>query len=363
MAGYEPAISKNVSALVSQLEEALPPAENDSIIDIALNIHHYTLYTMHEIIYGKPKSSSEQGSREILSAFKGLSKWSWGVSLVPWFSWLTSTPPYVYLFNHPIYNPKSNFAILAALTTETQGIVFERPSRLEVVFQSQSSILKNFLRVPIDDTKLMSLNDIWRECFNFTFAGPGSTAAALTAILYNLGTRHGHKWQDRIHAETSKKFDNTNISPSLVAIIKETIRLHAPFPSAFPRTVTPGAETIIPELPAPLPVGTLISSNTFVLGRSKEIWGHDAETWKPQRWLIDESKNKRELEDKFVAFGKGPRSCLGREIAMLMLTRAVMGILKNWEIRAVESPPKGKSYLEMQYTEFKLSFTERNVEE
>lgn len=316
---------------------------------------------MHEIIYGESKLSqtyNTEGSHEILSAFKGLSKWSWGLSLVPWLSWLTSTPPYLYLSSHPIYNSKSNFAILAELVTETQDIVFGRPSK--AVFQSQSSILKNFLRVRSNDTKYMPLNDIWRECFNFTFAGPGSTAAALTAVLYNLGTEHGHKWQDLIHAETSKESDDTDLSPSLVAVIKETIRLHAPFPSAFPRTVTPGAENVVSELPAPLPVGTIISSNTFVLGRSKEIWGHDAETWDPQRWLIeDEGKKKRELEDKFVAFGKGPRRCLGREIAMLILTRAVVSVLKKWELRAVGSPLKGKSYVEMQYTECKLSFAKR----
>ena len=40
---------------------------------------------------------------------------------------------------------------------------------------------------------------------------------------------------------------------------------------------------------------------------------------------------KQKLEEKFVAFSKGPRSCIGREIAMLMLEKAVVGVLEKWE--------------------------------
>jgi len=69
----------------------------------------------------------------------------------------------------------------------------------------------------------------------------------------------------------------------ILAVIKETMRLHSPFPPAFPRVIAACAETAIPDLAAPLPVGSLAAGNTYVLGRSKEIWGDDADMWKPER--------------------------------------------------------------------------------
>ena len=145
----------------------------------------------------------------------------------------------------------------------------------------------------------------------------------------------------------------------LVAVIKETLRLHAPFPTAFPRSITAGAETAIPDLPSPLPVGTLVSSNTYILGHSTEIWGDDVESWKPQRWLVAEDARK-ELDSKFVVFRKGPRGCIGRELAMIMIAKAVLGVLERWEFGGAEDL-EGNCFLEMQYDECRIQCGERGA--
>lgn len=38
---------------------------------------------------------------------------------------------------------------------------------------------------------------------------------------------------------------------------------------------------------------------------------------------------RQKLEEKFVVFSKGPRGCVGKEIAMLMLEKAVAGVLEK----------------------------------
>jgi benzoate 4-monooxygenase len=48
-------------------------------------------------------------------------------------------------------------------------------------------------------------------------------------------------------------------------------------------------------------------------------------------------------------FSKGPRGCIGKEIAMLMLEKAVAGVLEKWVI-AAKGSLGGASLLEMQYT-------------
>jgi len=78
--------------------------------------------------------------------------------------------------------------------------------------------------------------------------------------------------------------------------------------------------------------------------------------WKPERWLGDEKGVKR-LEDKFVAFSKGPRGCGGKEIAMLMMEKAVVGMLEKWDL-TVKGSLRGASWLEMQYMECGIAFVE-----
>ena len=186
---------------------------------------------------------------------------------------------------------------------------------------------------------------------------------ALTAVLYRLSSNYSRYWHDKIRADTSAE-DGPSAPTSLslpVAIIQETPRLHAPFPTAFARSIAAGAKTAISDPPSPSPVGSLVSSNTYMLGHSKEIWGNDAESWKPQRWLVAQDARK-ELDNKLVIFNKGPRGCIGlenigREIAMIVVAKAVLGVLQRWGLGAAEDI-EGNRFLEMPYDECRIRFAE-----
>ena len=360
IAAYEPIISKNVSVFLSKLAAAQASVEAGSIINIAPIVHRFTFDTIVEVIYGDSLSSqpytSIRGADGLVEAFKGMSKYAWATSMVPWLSWLMSSRPMIALTRRPTKDTEGNFVGLTAFVNRTRDILLAHPDK--TLHSSQPSIAKNYLQVPQDDSKHMLPDEMWRECFNFTFAGPGSTAAALTTILYQLGTEHGRPWQARIRAESSSHPPNPNSPSVLLAVIKETMRLNAPFPTAFPRTITHGAENAIPDLPAPLPVGTLVSANTYILGHSKAIWGADAEAWTPERWLVPE-RDRKALGDKFVVFSKGSRGCIGREISLIMLSEAVVGVLGQWKIDAT-GDLRGKAFLEMQYSECEVSLTKVN---
>lgn len=97
---------------------------------------------------------------------------------------------------------------------------------------SQPSILKSYLSIPDSNTKHMSPYQIWRECFNLVFAGPGSAAAVLTAIFFEMGSLHGRKWQERIRVDLSAEAAPAGSSVVILAVIMETMRLHSPFPPA-----------------------------------------------------------------------------------------------------------------------------------
>jgi benzoate 4-monooxygenase len=365
IAGYEPIVSKHVDVLLSRLEAVV---NNDTTANIANLVHRYTLDTLLEVLYGpticpQPYTDAPTASG-ILGAFRTKTKMAWGVALLPWFGWLMSTGPVVDMMRKPKYDSKERLIDVAALAADSRKLIFAHPE--QALQSQQSSIVRNWLEVPAEDTKKMTPGEVWTEAFNLTFAGPGSTAAALTSILFCLGTPEGQFWQEKIRLE-AKGFDAvpaslamSSVPPVLLAVIKETLRLRAPFPTAFPRTIMPGAEIAIPNLPAPLPVGTLVSAHTYVLGRSKKIWGEDAEEWVPWRWL-DGGKEKREMEEKFVVFSKGPRGCVGRELAMLLLAKAVVGVLERWEWKSM-GELRGNGFLEMQYEDCRIAFKNRENE-
>ena len=170
------------------------------------------------------------------------------------------------------------------------------------------------------------------------FAGTGSTAAGLNAILYEMGLHT--EWQSRVFEElrslisplpqSSMDLPYSDLSklPNLRAVVKESLRLSPPFPSSFPREVGMSYGAVaIPGLAAPLPPGTKIGANHYVICRSRSVFGDDADEFRPERWLnsIDDEKQKR-MEEAWSVFGRGPRICVAKDLAMMMLYKAVVAV-------------------------------------
>ncbi len=59
--------------------------------------------------------------------------------------------------------------------------------------------------------------------------------------------------------------------------------------------------------------GTGIGWSTYHMHRRKEIYGEDAEAFRPERWETDELAN---VGWGFMPFHGGPRMCLGSESLM-----------------------------------------------
>ena len=77
--------------------------------------------------------------------------------------------------------------------------------------------------------------------------------------------------------------------PYLDACVKEAGRLHPPFGLQLERVVPVGGSEICGER---FEEGTIVGINAWVVHRDKGIFGDDAETWRPERWLCDEHKRK-----------------------------------------------------------------------
>ena len=165
--------------------------------------------------------------------------------------------------------------------------------------------------------------------------------------MERLGSEEGIAWQGRIRSEL-EHVNGASESKVLDAVVRESMRYSAPFPTAFLREVRPGAEMAIPGVETPLNPGTIVGANSWIVSHDKGVWGSDAEWWNPERWLdVKGDTERKSLEDKFVVFSKGPRGCIGRDIAMMVVMQAVAGIVSKWRIESV-GEMKGGAWLEMQ---------------
>lgn len=350
---YSPVVSKHVHLFLSRIASAATTAK-DGVINIAEPVHALTINMMVELIYGPGVTPSAEpwtettAGKGILPIMKTISKFSWGASHIPLLGRLMSSKLMMKLTRKPTSDNAGNFTGLSALFAKAQELVVKNPSMARDT--EQPSIAKSMLSIEEGDSKHMEPQRVLSECTNLLFAGPGSTAAAVTGVLAQLGTAKGQKWQETIRNELKQNTDSSSSSSSkaLDAVVKESMRYSAPFPSAFPRDVMPGAETSIPGIKGPLPIGTLVGVNLWAISRDPAVWGDDAREWKPERWLdAPNDAAKKALDEKLVVFGKGARGCIGKEVAFMMITEAVAAILQTWRIERV-GDVRQNAWLEMQ---------------
>jgi benzoate 4-monooxygenase len=347
---YSPIVARHVQYFLSQLSVASADAK-DNVLNIAEPVHALTFNALVEIIFGPSLSLATQqpwtettSGEGILPAFRAMSKFGWGASHVPLLAWLFSTGPMIKMTRKPTFNAAGIPTGIGALAARAKLLLLEDPNLVTGV--DQPSIAKSMLVMEKGDSRHMEPEELYRECFNLLFAGPGSTAAAVTGILERLGSEEGMPWQERIRSELNH-FNEASESKVLDAVVHESMRYSAPFPTAFPREVRPGAEKAIAGVETPLPVGTIVGANSWIVSQDKSAWGSEAGRWNPERWLNVNGNAKKSLEDKFVVFSKGPRGCIGRDIAMLVVAQAVAGIVSKWRIESV-GEMKGGGWLEMQ---------------
>jgi cytochrome P450 len=130
----------------------------------------------------------------------------------------------------------------------------------------------------------------------------------------------------------------------LDAVIRETMRIDPGIAMIFERIVPEGGFTL-PD-GRNLPAGTKAGINPFVTNRDYGVFGEDADTFNPDRWLQGEDESPGHFEDRqrrmkdtvdFV-FGGGGRVCMGRYLAMLEIKKLIATLYSSFDVSGLWSP-------------------------
>lgn len=117
-------------------------------------------------------------------------------------------------------------------------------------------------------------------------------------------------------------FDEARQLPFFTACVRETFRF-SPSTTQFPRYASEGGLVLNGQF---VPAGTSVSASPWILHRNQDMYGADADMFRPDRWL-EASEEKLQLWDKYdFRWGYGARKCLGKNIALMEMYKATVQV-------------------------------------
>ncbi|KAI1120336.1 cytochrome P450 alkane hydroxylase [Nemania abortiva] len=180
------------------------------------------------------------------------------------------------------------------------------------------------------------------QIISLLVGGRDTTACTLSWVFFLL-VRHPRvmeKLRSEISAldvkeEDLRRVDLRNLN-YLHKVLKETLRLYPPVPID---TRTSTKTTILPtgggpdgKSPVLVPKGTAIGYSMYTIHRRPDLYGMDAEIFRPERWDEDLPlfRDRTTQNYGYLPFGIAPRTCLGKDFALTEAAYIITRIFKRY---------------------------------
>ncbi|KAI3393279.1 hypothetical protein diail_4489 [Diaporthe ilicicola] len=156
--------------------------------------------------------------------------------------------------------------------------------------------------------------------------------------------------------------DQAKEMPYLQAVISEGMRIVPPVINGVPKEVPPGGDTICGKF---VPEGTEVHLNFTAMLMNTEVFGADAEVFRPERFLECDAKQKAYmLKTIDLTFGYGRWLCLGRPLALIELNKIFVELLRvfDFQISNAEQPWRRRVYSASIISDFGLRVWENPLD-
>lgn len=210
--------------------------------------------------------------------------------------------------------------------------------------KSQRDFLDGFLEAKEQVPDVVDDNQVIGYLMLNILAGADTTAIVQKALIYH--TLRNPTIAAKLRAELDAAglaypaaWDAVKDLPYLTAVIKESMRIHPAVGTILERIV-PASGLTLPDGRVIAP-GTIVGMNPWVLSRDRDVYGDDVETFRPERWLQDESAGEspemfqarlKRMTDADFTWGGGNRICLGRHMATLELYKVTASLFGKYDV-------------------------------
>lgn len=185
---------------------------------------------------------------------------------------------------------------------------FTRPTRYQFLHELASQITNK--------------RKIRNEALSVLFAARDTTAALLTNVWFELPKRPDIWARLRSEIETTLKgrkptYEELKNLKYLRAVLNESQRLHPIVPvngrEAQEDTILPVGGGRDGKSPVLVKRGQYVIFDIYAMHRRKDLYGDDADIFRPQRWLDTEEQRGLRMGWEYLPFSGGPRVCPGRK--------------------------------------------------
>lgn len=167
----------------------------------------------------------------------------------------------------------------------------------------------------------------------YTFVAAGYEKVALQTYYTLLLLAIYAEVQEKVYDEIIETLPGGEINYESLSklsyldmVIKESMRLLPAVPIIGRETQE---ETTIGT--RKIPKGIQLMVHLFNLHRRRDIWGEDANQFRPDRFLPE---NEAKRPDSFLPFSTGLRDCIGKHYAIIAIRTIIVKLLKSYKLSA-----------------------------
>lgn len=181
----------------------------------------------------------------------------------------------------------------------------------------------------------LGFEELTAEALTQLIAGSDTTSNSSCALLYYATRTPGVLQKLQAELDAAVPDNDTDVPeyeaiknlPYLQNVINETLRIHSTSGIGLPREIPADSQgvTIRDHF---FPPGTVLSVPTYSIHHSREIWGPDADNFRPERWETATPRQK----NAFLPFSTGPRACVGRNVAEMEMKMIAATWARRYEV-------------------------------
>ncbi|KAJ9635435.1 hypothetical protein H2199_008438 [Coniosporium tulheliwenetii] len=313
-------------------------------MDLARKAQFFTLDVITKIAFGEAFGDLEhdedmykyiQSTEEMLDVIIFL-------GTIPAFNWLVSFD-WVAKMAFPSGEEATGVGRLIAISQQLIG------KRFGPKAASRQDMIESFIRHGVKEDELVS------ESLLQVLAGSDTSATVIRATMLYLMSHPStyRKVQEEIDAAVRSgrasspviRASEVQELPYLHAVIKEGMRIHPSVIGSIPKVVPPEGDTVeIDGKRVFLPGGTNVGYNAWGVHHRKDVFGEDADAFRPERWLEAKGEKLAYMEKTAdLAFGWGKYQCLGKNIAWMEINKVFFELLRNFDFAIVDPTKPWKS--------------------
>ncbi|KAH9946884.1 cytochrome P450 [Amylocystis lapponica] len=214
-------------------------------------------------------------------------------------------------------------------------------------------LLKANIATDIPVHQRLSDEDVLAQVPRFLVAGHETTSTATMWCLYAL--TQAPAVQQKLREELLRvdtdapDMDELNALPYLDAVVRETMRVHAPVPAthrvAARDDVVPLGTPVVDTRgqvheSIKIDKGQGIFISITAVNRAKALWGEDAFEFRPERWekLAGAMTGIPGVWAHLLSFLGGPRACIGYRFSLVEIKALLFTLVRAFEFELAVAP-------------------------